>query len=99
MGKYNVTIGDEFEIASAKMPSEKVIEAATEAAIKIRDTKTRSILAIFVAIGAIAALVVAAGVDLNIHPGIWTATEGVWAAIGFPLGALLVYYFTRDRTK
>lgn len=95
MAKYKVTIGSEFQIEAMGVPSKGTIDAASQAATQMAETKTRGVLA-YLIVGAISfALVLAALLDYTVHQGVWQATTGVWAAAAFPLGFVLGHYFTK----
>lgn len=91
MKRYKVTVGDDFEVEAFDFADEKVIEAASAAAVSWHSAKSRLVIAwgLLVAIG-VALLITTL---IGWKDGVYNEVSSVWNAAGPALGYILAKYF------
>lgn len=94
MGRYNVTIGKEFEVEAVDVDGDELLIKAATAAVHVKDAQTRRVLAFAIVAAIAVALVVAT--TIGWHSGSFDAANAVWNAAAVPLGYVLATFFNRN---
>ena len=94
MAKFNIKIGRQFEIDAVDIEDETdFLTAASDAAEKADDARTRA--RTLLGLGLAAALAMAIAAWMGIADGSFDEVDAVWSAIAFPLGVIIERDFLR----
>lgn len=97
MSKFEVAVGNEFQINAVDVPSASTIKATSDAAVQIEEAKARRRLAYIVVVATVGALFGAAAADCYAGRDSWGAVVAVWGVTGPLCAAVLAYYFGKSR--
>jgi|GEM_PF-5634904 len=97
MAEFTVKIGQQFEIDAVDVEDELAfLAAASDAAEKADDARTRGHT--LIVLGLSAGLALAVATWLGVTDGSFDEVDAVWSAIAFPLGMVMERYFV-NRTR